>query len=90
MSMKVDEIFPTPIIFPNISNIVIQDDLIMDNESHQTFSNDISWKRWIKIFKLKNEQNNKLHCFMETYKHHSFKKFSNMFYKDNVHPILNT
>jgi hypothetical protein len=45
MSMKVDEIFPTPIIFPNISNIVIQDDLIMDNESHQTFSNDISWKK---------------------------------------------
>jgi hypothetical protein len=34
--MKVDEISPTPIIFPNISNIVIQDNLIVDNESHQT------------------------------------------------------
>jgi len=40
--MKVDEISPTPIIFPNISNIAIQDNLIMDNKSHQTFSNDIS------------------------------------------------
>jgi hypothetical protein len=59
--------------FSNISNIVIQDNLIMDNESHQTFSNDISCKK--RNIKYLNWKMNKI---------------SNMFYKDNVNPILNT
>jgi hypothetical protein len=58
----------------------------VDNESHQTLMIYLE-KRWKKNL---NEQNNKLHCFMGTYKHHSFKNFFDMFYKDNVHPILNT
>jgi hypothetical protein len=65
--MKVDEISPTPIIFPNISNIVIQDNLIMDNESHQTFSNDISWKKMNK--KYLNWQMNKITNFIVLWKH---------------------
>jgi len=78
----------------NINNIVIQNTLTINDEfinlskfSNETNEKDNEPKTYCK---WKDEHNNELYHLMAIYKHLSLKKIVEMFYTNNVHPMLNT
>jgi len=89
--MKSDGEFPTPIIFPITSNVLMHDNLVLQKQIMK-----ISTKICKKLhkqntyFEWKHEHIEKLKHFMKIHYHCSLKTIVGIFYKCNVYPMLNT
>jgi hypothetical protein len=90
-SMKPNDEFPTPIILPITSNVLMHDNL-MPQKQIMEISKKICKKlhKHNTYFKWRHEHIEKLEHLMKIHDHCSFKTIANIFYKHNVHPMLNT
>jgi ABC-type uncharacterized transport system permease subunit len=90
-STKSSDEFPTPIIFPITSNVLMHDNL-MPQKKVMKISTKICKKlhKQTTYFKWKHEHIEKLEHLMKKNYHCSLKTIANIFYKHNIHPMLNT
>jgi len=89
--MKPNDEFPTTIILPITSNVLMHDNL-MPQKQIMKISKKICKKLYKHntYFKWRHEHIEKLEHLLKIHDHYSFKTIANIFYKHNVHPMLNT